>query len=258
VTKIPFDGNFKENVLEESKRLEYIDTQIMYESNRKITEILTSTSLLNRKCFVIAGGPSLEGKFDFNLIKDQFTIGMNKTYMYYPTNILFLWDNDFYMNIIEKYYDKKENLPYFNNFINFKGIKICLALPARVNYGYGTYVILRRYRERVYYDIKEGIFSGNNSAFASTMLAISCGAKDIYLIGVDCKVSNEKIHWHSGYQWTKEDFSERCKVFKQEWEYWATKFKQQQINITQLYMDSPAETSLDCFPKKRYAEFISK
>lgn len=260
MTTIKFDENFKENVKEEQKRLDYIETKSMYDLNRPVTEILTSNTLWNKKCFVIAGGPSLAGKFDFSSLKNQFTIGMNKTCIDYPTNILFCWDYDFYQEMTTGYLDKKYGKPYLKSFLEFKGLKVFLAIPARIKYEYGCYVVNRQYRERVYYDIAEGIYSGNNSAFASIMLAVSMGCKEIYLLGADCKIDeqNKKTHYHEGYEWTLGDFRERCKIFKDHFDIWAPRWKTQNINITQLFMESENETSLRCFPLKKYSKLLEE
>ena len=235
--------------------LQLIETNAMCDLNKRVSEVISNTFLLNKRCFIIAGGPSLENNFDFSLIKDEMTIGMNMGFEKYPTTIWHGRDNDLYQDIVYETMDKAHNSPIKGKFESFKGIKVMLAQPARIIYKHGCYVVNRLYKERISYEIKEGIYAGGNSCFSSIMLACSLGCKDIYLIGADMKVTN-KTHWHQRYNHPLNEFAERCLRFKEEMELWAPRFSNGLINITQIYLNSPDESSLTCFKKIKLSELL--
>ena len=238
------------------ENVQLIETNSMCDLNKRVSEVISNTFLINKRCFIIAGGPSLKDKFDFSKISNEVTIGMNMSFERYPTTLWHGRDDDLYQNIISGYLDKTHNSPIRSQFESFKGIKVFLAQPARVIYSYNVYVVNRLYKERISYDVKDGIYAGSNSCFSAIMLAISLGCRDIYLLGADMKVTTQ-THWHQRYDHTVNEFARRCLIFKQEMEEWSSRFKIGHINITPLYMDSPDETSLNCFPKKKFKDFLT-
>ena len=232
---------------------EIMETQAMCNLNKRAADVFMNTFLLGKRCFIIAGGPSLKDRFDFSSLKGENTIGMNMTFERFPTTICHFRDDDLYQNIVTGYLDRKHNDCVRSKFEKFKGIKVFLAQPARIIYGYNCYVVNRLYKETISHDIATGIYPGNNSTFSSMMLAISLGCKEIYLIGADMKVTTQ-THWHQRYEHEVKQFAERCKVFKKEMDEWAPRFLADGIEVTQLVMDSANETSLTCFPIKTLKE----
>ena len=62
---------------------------------KPITEILSSDSWEDKRCILMGGGPSIVD-FDFSLIENELTIGVNKSFIKFPTNIVYCMDMGFY------------------------------------------------------------------------------------------------------------------------------------------------------------------
>jgi hypothetical protein len=173
-----------------------------YSINNKICDILDTNYLKNKDCYIIGGGCSLKG-FDFNILKDKFTIGINRCFEVFEPNILYFMDKLFYDSVITGIYDEKHN----NNlkelwYIN-KSIKVMLCSASIQKYN-DIYIVRKILKNIVSKDIKYGIYGGNNSGYGALMLAISLGVKNIYLLGYDFYIDNSNTHWHSGYYYNKD------------------------------------------------------
>ena len=60
-----------------------------------ITDVLNSDSWKGKRCFIIGGGPSLSD-FDFDILKDELTIGINKTLIQFSPTLNYSMDKRFY------------------------------------------------------------------------------------------------------------------------------------------------------------------
>jgi hypothetical protein len=223
----------------------------MYNLNKRIIEKASSTTLLNKRCFILAGGESLRG-VNLSRLNKEITIGINRAYETFPEPTYnYLMDLDLYQDITQDVYGKESK----NKFINSQGLKICLAIPAHIIYHHNCYVVNRIYTETVSKDIANGIHSGNNCGHGAISLAISMGCKDIYLLGYDMQ-AKKFTHSHSGYSYDLKECNERCAGFKKELEYWAPKWKEAKVNVTQLIIENEQETALDCFNKRYFRHVV--
>ena len=220
----------------------------MYNNNLKIVDILPVDYLKNQKCLILAGGPSLK-KVSQEIIYGWRSVGVNRSYEKFNTDILYCMDLEFYDRIWQLQFGQET----FDKFQAFPGAKVFLSMPADIKYKYGVCVVNRIYEETLSYNINNGIFAGGNSGLGAVMLAIALGCKDIYIAGLDLKATDQ-THYHTGYIGQEIDkFRSVLFQFQSEFEHWAPRFKEEGIKITQLIAKSVDETSLTCFDK----EFIN-
>ena len=205
---------------------------------RDLTSILSSNSWKGSRCFILAGGPSLED-FNFDAIKNELTIGINKAFMSYPCTINYSMDPKFYTHISS-----------MEQWEDFKGIKVFLPTNSRkVTFDPSIYTLERTYRKTISFDLSKGIYGGYNSGIGALMLAICLGANPIYLLGFDMKVDyqNRKTHWHRGYpKQGMLDFDKKLEKFKKEFERLAPVIESLGIDVINLNEGS----SLRCFLKE--------
>ena len=144
-----------------------------------------------KRCFIIGTGPSLK-KEDLLSIKDEIFIGVNS---------LCLWKdilsdiNYFFISDIVAYRKLYEDLPQ-GCFVSSHCLKTCGDLSAsqfrvipvcRFNY-------FVPYTERFSLDITSCFYDFNSVVFIALQFAVYAGFKEIYLLGVDCNYSTEKIY----------------------------------------------------------------
>ena len=120
--------NQKENEIMD----DYVNLVVMnksnhsYLSNRKITENFNSNSWLDQRCFIVGGGESLRG-FDFNTLKNEHTIGINKAFQHYDFTINYAMDSDLYEGLKEGRWDELEKTQLWNKWNDFKGTRVFLT-----------------------------------------------------------------------------------------------------------------------------------
>ncbi|MHA1592741.1 MAG: hypothetical protein ACTSUP_09750 [Candidatus Heimdallarchaeaceae archaeon] len=222
-------------------------------TTRRITDILSSTSLANKRCFLLAGGPSLRG-FNYNTLKNEFTIGVNKTFTTFPTNICYVMDLKLY-NYISQSGVKQDQRKIHLAWTNYGGNKIVLCPSRKHVFAKDIYLVDKIVGKSISLDIGKGIYPGKNSGFGALMLAISMGAKEIFLLGYDMKVDGRRTHWHKGYlNQEPEGFAKKLEKFKKEFEEFAESLNGENIRITNLNPNS----ALKCFPFARLEDVLSK
>lgn len=160
-----------------------------YQSGYKITEWPALGGWRGVPCFIVGGGPSLRG-FDFNKLAGKRVIGINKSFLYCKSEILYFMDHSFYNDP-----NVKEN-PVWRSF---SGVK-CTPSPYsdRQVYGFDVRLVRRRIEPIITRDIEEGIYAGSNSGTGALCLAVALGCNPIYLLGYDFSVVGG-THWHEGY-----------------------------------------------------------
>lgn len=193
-----------------------------------------------RRCFIIAGGPSLRG-FDYSRLQGERTIAINKAIREVPfADILFGMDYQF-IEWIQKG-DLGED--YRRAYSNFTGEKIWLNLTGapyayppdvRVLLGAGEIGWTRR--------LADGLYHGNNSGYAAINLALVLGADPIILLGYDMKLGpNGASHYHKGYPTPM--FPDALPTFKSSIEAGARELPAGAPQILNANKDS----ALRCFP----------
>lgn len=184
-----------------------------FDKNIKKIELLKNIHK-NKRCFIIATGPSLRVE-DIEKLNDEITIGVNSLYKLYdqtlfrPTYYAVL-DPDVQKNV-------EEHVKQFDVFCKkglfFNPIRKCSKIHANYlpicyqnhwfnvyNPRFKPYKNLRFTKNLVY-----GIYDKYTITNVAIDMAIYMGCKDIYLLGVDCNYTGPKIHFDDTKESTKEE-----------------------------------------------------
>jgi len=151
-----------------------------------------------RRCFIVGGGPSLKG-FDFNRLKGEKVIAVNKAYFDVPfADIMFAMDRPL-LNLITEGKLNKDGKDYRAAFASFAGAKLWLDLSG-YSYPPGIYSVRSAGEIGWTKSFAEGLYHGQNSGYGALGLAIVLGADPIYLLGYDCSNGPDgEKHYHDGY-----------------------------------------------------------
>jgi uncharacterized Rossmann fold enzyme len=221
-----------------------------------IASILSSSEWQGKRCFIIGGGPSLEN-FGFHKLDGELTIGVNKAFTAYPPTINYAMDLRFYDALNSP--DKKDlkAVELYNKWVAYKGIKVFLKRSEKTRFDSGIYVVNSLPSKTISFDLKKGIWGGNNSGFGALMLAVALGSKKIGLLGLDMKIDEKKskTHWHEGYpDQTLMGFPKKLGSFSQCFEEFAASIMNNGITVDNLNPDS----ALGCFNKSTFDSFIKE
>jgi len=209
-----------------------------------ISEKLSSGSWEGETCFLIGGGPSLKN-FDFNLIKDYPTIGVNKSFTKFPTTINYAMDM--------RFYDMVTTGDLQQEWLDYTGAKLFLKRSVKSKFDSSVYVVANLDKKALSLDIGKGIWGGNNSGFGALMIACALGCKRVGLLGYDLKVQKKETHWHEGYGFGRgRSFQSKLDKFKLCFEEFAPIMSKEGIMVINLNLDS----ALECFPKKDIKTFL--
>jgi len=219
-------------------------------TNRYLKEVLPDNSWKDKDCFIIGGGPSLEG-FDWSLLRGKRTIGINRAFEKFDPTIIFSMDTRYLNWILRNHYGLEVNV----KFKQSKAYKVWLCtytckLPGNI-FIIPVYINYSRGFKAFPLSMKEGIGHGNNSGYGAINLAACLGVKRIYLLGFDMKCDGKKTHWHDGHKrLMKPSVLENYKTY---FRIAANEIKRKtKIEVINLNPDS----ALDCFPKKDYREVL--
>jgi len=221
---------------------------------KPITDVLNSSSWSNKRCFILCGGPSLEN-FDFSIIQNENTIGINKSFLDYNTKIVYAMDQRFYDSVSLRSRCISEDKELHSSWVRYPGIKVFLRTSHKTKFDPSIYYVNGLERVQISLDVSQGIYGGKNSGFGGMMLAISLGCKEIYFLGLDLKVDEKRkrTHHHSGYSHQKiENVKKVLKDFKREFENIALAIQKLGISVINLNPDS----ATDCFIKKDIREIL--
>jgi len=215
---------------------------------KPISSILNSESWEGRRCFILCGGPSLEG-FDFSQIREEHSIGINKSFLYFPTTINYSMDARFYDALTFPNRNDSESNRIHNLWKGYSGRKVVLKYDRKAKLDESVFYVNSLKKPVISLDVQYGIYAGNNSGFGGMMLAIALGCKEIYLLGVDLKIDEKKkkTHFHEGYR--KQNIKNLIKAlerFKMEFERFAGNIEKLGIKVINCNLNS----ALNCFSKK--------
>ncbi|MFW6025869.1 MAG: hypothetical protein ACOCRX_05950 [Candidatus Woesearchaeota archaeon] len=143
-----------------------MNKKIKWQENTKYWE----KSLKNVPCFLLGNGPSISNQ-DLSILKDYFTIGINRIFKKIDPTILF-WQ------------DLSTWLEHKNEIKKTKAIKLCRKGAETENYCY--HFLLKRKNHVLTSSLKYLYGRGNTSALAF-QVAYALGCNPIFLIGIDCK-----------------------------------------------------------------------
>ncbi len=157
--------------------------------------VLPTDSWKGRRCFIIGGGPSLKG-FDWNRLKGELVIGINRAYEVFDCAVLFSMDTRAW-----GVFESGERGPVaLERWENYKGIRCWLRTVKSFPTTADLYQITCPGRDAFTEKVEEGLGGGQNSGYGALNLAVNLGASPIYLLGYDMKGENGvAVHWHNGY-----------------------------------------------------------
>jgi len=219
-----------------------------------ISTILPSGVWAGKRCFILCGGPSLEG-FDFSQIQSELTIGVNKSFASFSSTICYAMDQRFYDSVTFPNRKDSKSIELHNQWVSYRGIKVFLKHPGKWTFDPSVYVVKDIQKRLLSFDVEAGIFPGNNSGFGALMLAVALGATKIYLLGCDMKVDKERkrTHFHDGYSHQRiEKLENVLPKFAEEFVRFSDVIREHGISVVNLNMDS----ALDCFPKENIRNIL--
>jgi len=166
------------------------------EGKRNVSDVLETGAWEGRRCFIVAGGPSLRG-FDFDSLSGELTIGINRAFEYFSPTINVAMDVDFFRWIHDGTYGDEA----LAKFKSYQGIKLWIDVRrAEVRDVFvirGSRTIYGKPR------LENGIYAGVHTGAGALSLAIALGADPIYLLGYDMGFSEteegRKSHFHDGH-----------------------------------------------------------
>ena len=169
---------------------------------RYLFDVLPDGAWAGHPCFIVGGGPSLNG-FDFERLRGYKVIAINRAYENLPfADIMFSIDPQYYSDCrngkVGK--DHAEKSAISKKWQMFAGFKVWLDTN-RTNIAdihllpHGPLYEKQPYKNTM----KEGIATCNFSGPAAVNMAMCLGANPIYLLGFDCKHDGSRTHYHTGY-----------------------------------------------------------
>jgi len=135
---------------------------------------------MNDVLIIIGGGSSI-GNFNFHLLDDYTTFGLNFVYQLYKPTVILWVDKEFYNN----------NKLSINNCDSLKITKICDNLPKNII----QLPTSKKYIEEDCFSL--GVYDQFLVGLFSLTIGIELGFKNIFLLGYDGKFINNKSHFHN-------------------------------------------------------------
>lgn len=131
-----------------------------------------------KRCFIVANGPSLN-KIDFDLLKNEFTIGMNRIYLMKEQNdfmpsFLACIDKE---RLIEPFY---KELDVLNTICFFP-----FTLRSFFNKKENQYFIGSRFSPKFQTDTSLPMGNGKTVTYTAIQLAYCMGFSEVYIVGKD-------------------------------------------------------------------------
>lgn len=218
---------------------------------------------LNKRCFIIANGPSLKN-INLKPLKNEITFGMNRIYLnkdkmgYLPTYLVV--SNEL---VINQFYTEIELLNC-TTYLNWKSNK---KIKDNENiHFFRNYLSLV---DKFSLEGEKGFYSGGTVTYICLQLAVQMGFKEIYLIGLDHnfkdkgipnsteirKQENDENHFHPNYfpkgiKWQLPDLV-RSEI--------AYNVANQICNLKGIKLiNLTPETKCDIFDKANYNDFLNK
>jgi len=219
-----------------------------------ITGVLFSGCWEGQTCFILGGGPTLEG-FNYQWLQGQKVIGINKTFSVYPATVNYSMDYNFFDLVQFTAADpRSKNHPLYVSWMAYTGIKVFLHHGEKDRFAQGIHYVNELREKGISFDLNKGIYPGNNSGCGALMLAVALGCKKIGLLGYDFKVQGKKTHWHEGYGYSLEDVVRSLKDFQQKIDEIGPDILEMGIQVVNLSPDS----ALQSFPRSDIRTFLEQ
>ncbi len=216
-----------------------------------IGKVLKENEWKDERCFIVGGGPSLNG-FDFSKLKDKGRIiAVNKSFYDVPfADVLIGMDTSFFRWADSGKLAKPPlGEKYRKAYREFKGHKIFIASrPTMIK---NVHIIDRTKRMGLSKKFEDGIYTGNNSGVGALAFACIMGCNPIYLLGIDGK-HKAKSHYHEGYPYRPQT-SKTAKSFISHFQALGQEIKKAGIRV---YNCSPI-SAVNTFPKRDIKEILN-
>ena len=192
-----------------------------------------------QRCFILGGGPSLKG-FDFSLLRDERTIGINRAFEYIDCDIMFSMDSRFFAWVKSGKLGPEAQ----ERFETFQGLKVGLRINPAAEAHEGVSYVPVLGEDGISSNISAGIYHGGNSGYAALNLAVALGANPIYLLGFDMHGDEKgrQAWFHEGYPENQGDHV--YKDFRKHFENIAPAIAERGTRVVNLTPGS----ALKCFP----------
>ena len=148
------------------------------------------------RAFVVGGGASLR-EFDWDLLKGELVIGVNRAFEVFPPSILFSMDLRLW-----SFYERGDlGEVATERFRAYQGTRVWSVTPNFILPEEAYYV--QRPKGALRYELGSvrELETANNSGYGAIQLALALGAGPVYLLGFDMKGDGKggQAWWHSGY-----------------------------------------------------------
>ncbi len=217
----------------------------------KIIGVLKSGCWEGQTCFILGGGPTLEG-FNYQWLTGQKTIGINKTFMTFSATVNYSMDYNFFDLVQFTTDSHAKEYPLHQAWMAYQGIKVFLHHDEHDRFAQGIYYVDELPQKGISFDLDRGIYPGNNSGCGALMLAVALGCKKIGLLGYDLKVQGNKTHWHEGYGYSLKDVAKSLEDFRAVIDEWGPAILSMGVKVFNLSPDS----ALRSFPKTDVRTFL--
>jgi hypothetical protein len=202
--------------------------------------------------FVVGGGPSLRG-FDFSVLTHFDTIAINSAVFDVPNPRYFITMDYTYIRKM------KGKLPIFKSMLDVSKIFVVsyngnvndrdgriIDTKFHITYNLSLFDIIIKSRciDGIGFTMND-FRTGRNSGFCGLQLAVLLGYKNIFLLGMDLKILNNKTHYHTMY--------EGHRMFDASLEKYYQAFK---VGLAELAIYRPDVSVISCSPTSRLNDFI--
>jgi len=223
---------------------------------RPVMEVLPSGCWKGERCVILGGGPSLGG-FDFSVLDGTHTIGINKMFKLYPSEVHYSMDHTFFEMVELNRKPSQDHYELHQVWRQYHGIKVFMRAQRQV-FNENVYYVSDLNQKGVSLDLESGIYKGNNSGCGALMLAVALGCTQIGLLGYDFKVKENgkqvKTHCHEGYdRGTMRSLLRNLENFRNCIEEMGPCLSKLGISVFNLNPDS----ALQCFEKISWKDFLS-
>lgn len=203
---------------------------------KNLWELMPRNLWRGRRCFIVGGGPSLK-KFDWNLLRGEISIGINRAFEKFDPTMMFCMDSRVWGWIVRGDFGEESTRRYDR----FKGTRVWINISNFI-FPDNIYVI----------DLDELQPCGSNSGHAAINLAILLGANPIYLLGFDMKGDNKggQKWFHDGYPTLQSEST--YGGFVEELNKDAARIKETGTKVINLTPNS----ALKCFPMDKMSNIV--
>jgi hypothetical protein len=210
---------------------------------------LSDGAWADKRCFIVGGGPSLQG-FDWNLLRRQHETGakvvvVNRAYRDAPYADVFLTED---ARVIQAWAHRQD-------WRAFDGHKLLALMDvgyrADVERADPSVKIIQSCDKRHGWPttLEQGVSTSSNSGIPALSLADILGANPIYLLGFDCRDDDGRMNFHSDYPDKWRTNKHQLESFRSDFRHWAKlgldRSGKQVINL----VDGRCLSKLDCWPR---------